>query len=370
MALTFTEQPTSITGAISPMIYQAYDSTNATNAGYYYQFKVYVWSGIAALPLSPVATINKKPDQFGGFRAYLDIRHIVKQYIERDILIDGTYKPNIEEGVQYVAVEVLGFWDGGSISATQSNIILATGGYNYTFDGVNAYYQKEVFTDRSTIYLTEETASYYLWYDADVVSSIDVGVYSTTPNAITTSDEKIQGVDVVQLLSAAGLSGTDSTIQFTSGVQDTQIDVVYECQNKYGEVLIHYLNKYGVYESMVLNALSRNAYALTNQTYYQPAYQTSNLDNAWSYGVGLTSSYQIGSKQNIVCNTNYLDEEYNEIINQIMVSENILLIDGSNVISVKCTDKAFNEKTNNNDKLIQYTLNFEYSQPHINTIAR
>ena len=66
MSFTFTQQPASIVGANSPIIYQAFESTNYANAGFRYEFKVYVWSGTTSIPATPIVTINRLPDQYGG----------------------------------------------------------------------------------------------------------------------------------------------------------------------------------------------------------------------------------------------------------------------------------------------------------------
>ena len=55
---------------------------------------------------------------------------------------------------------------------------------------------------------------------------------------------------------------------------------------------------------------------------------------------------------------------------QLQFSQNILMVEGSDVYSVRITDTAYAEKTIVNDKLIQYTFTLEYNQPVINKIVR
>ena len=50
--MTFTEQPDSIVGCNSPIIYQAYDGNYAVT-NFNYVFKLYVWSGGSSLPVTP-----------------------------------------------------------------------------------------------------------------------------------------------------------------------------------------------------------------------------------------------------------------------------------------------------------------------------
>jgi hypothetical protein len=368
--MTFNEQPTGTTGALSPLIYQAYDA-NYTQAGFYYQFEIYVWSGTTTLPITPIVTIDRKPDQFGGGRGWIDAHKIAAQYITTDFLVNGTYKPNIGDGAYYVAVKVQGIYDSGSTAQITSNTQLVTGGWNYTIDGLNADYSaKYVYTDKPAVYITANTTEYYLWYDATQITTIGISAYTTTPNTVSTSGTKIQGIDVMQLITAAGTTGEDYPIVFSYSGGSVSIPIEYQCPNKYGEVDIHFLNKYGVYDSFVFNALSRKTINITREQYNQPIYKQADLNTAWSYGVQITTPYHTNGIEQIVVNTDYLPQAYNEVMKQLQFSQNILMVEGSDVYSVRITDTAYTEKTIVNDKLIQYTFTLEYNQPVINKIVR
>jgi hypothetical protein len=370
MSIIFTTQPTGIMGANSPIIYQAYDTAYA-NAGFYYRFQIFVWSGTTTIPATPIVTIERRPDQYGGGRAWIDIHKIVKQYVTTEYLVNGTYKPNIGNGVMNMAVKVGGIWDTGSTTAISSNVFLSTAGWEYTMDGFNANFaSKYVYTDKSFMELTTETDSYYLFYDATRVTSISVGAYSISPNAVGASGTKIQGVDIVQLLTAAGQTGNNVNVSFNYSGGAVVIPVRYQCQNKFGEVDVHFLNRYGTYETMVFNAVSRRTQNITRESYQRAMYRQTDLGANWTYGVPITTNFMTNATTQLVVNTNWVDESYNEIIQQLMVSENVLVIDGSDVVSARITDSAFAEKKRVNEKLIQYTLTLEFNQPLINKIVR
>jgi len=327
-------------------------------------------AGSTTIPATPIATIERKPDQYGGGRAWIDTHKLISQYIDTDYLVNGTYKPNIGEGAYYSAVKVQGIYDAGSTSKITSNTHLFTAGWNYTIDGLNADYSaKYVYTDKTSVTITPQTPSYYLWYDATQITSIAIGAYSITPNTVSTSAEKIQGVDIVQLATAASAT-TDFNLVFNYSGGSVTIPVYYDCQNKYGEVDVHFLNKYGVYDSMVFNALSREVVNITKEQYQKPIYRQADLNTAWSYGVQITTPYHTNGVTQLTINTDYLPEAYNEVIEQFTLSNNILVVDGTDVWSARITDSAFNKKTIANDKLIQYTFTLEYNQPVINKIVR
>ena len=370
MSFTFTEQPDAIVGANSPIIYQAYDSTNYSNAGFYYQFKVYVWSGTTTIPATPVVTINRLPDQYGGGRVWIDIHKIVTQYITTEFLINGTYKPNIGSGAKRVAVKCQGIWTGGSSSTITSSLSLATKGYAYTAEGFNQGFTKAVFTDKTALYLTTYTPTAYIWYDATVITSITVGSTTVTPNTVTTSDQAIQGIDIKQLLTIAGLYGTNCNVTFVKAGDDVVLPVVFDCQNKYGQQDVLFLNRYGVYDSYLFNGVSRMTYNVTSEQYAQPIFKQADLAQSWSYGVQITTPYLQNSTEVMTVNTDWIPETDVPIVEQIFYSTNVLIESGSDVLSARVIDTAFEFKKRTNEKLIQYTIQLEYNQPKINKIVR
>jgi hypothetical protein len=368
--MNFTEQPSSIVGANSPLIYQAYDGNYAVS-GFYYLFNVYVWSGTTTLPATPVATINRLPDQFGGGRGWIDVHKIVTQYIKRDYFLTGTYKPNIGEGAMRVVVTCQGFYSSTSTSKITSNTILATQGYTYTQDGFNVGYgAKYVYTDKTQVTLTSQTPQAYLWYDASVITSITCGSATVTPNTITTSSQLIQGIEIKQLMTAGGVWGINANITFVKAGDDVVMPVVFDCQNKYGQQDALYLNKYGVYDSYLFNALSRDNYGIEKETYSQPIFKQASLGQDWSYGVGITTSYLVNSKLTMMVNTDWIGEADVDAIEQVFYSNNILMLDGNIVLAARVVDTAMEKKKRINENLIQYTIQFEYSQPKINKIVR
>jgi hypothetical protein len=368
--MNFTEQPDSIVGCNSPIIYQGYDGNYAVT-GFYYEFKVYVWSGTATLPATPIVTINRVPDQFGGGRGWIDVHKIVSQYVKRDYFLTGTYKPNIGDGAMRVVVTCQGFYSSTSTSLITSNTILATSGYTYTQDGFNVGYGTTyVYTDKSQVTLTTETPQAYLWYDASVITSITCGSATVTPNAITTQSQLIQGIEIKQLMTAGGVWGTDSNITFVKAGNDVVMPVVFDCQNKYGQQDALYLNKYGVYDSYLFNALSRDNYGVEKETYSQPIFKQADLSQDWSYGVGVTTSYLVNSKLTMMVNTDWINEADIDALEQVFYSNNILMLDGNIVLAARVIDSAFEKKKILNEYLIQYTIQFEYSQPKINKIVR
>jgi hypothetical protein len=69
-------------------------------------------------------------------------------------------------------------------------------------------------------------------------------------------------------------------------------------------------------------------------------------------------------------NTDWIGEADIDAIEQVFYSNNILMLDGNIVLAARVVDTAMEKKKQINENLIQYTIQFEYSQPKINKIVR
>lgn len=373
--MTFNEQPQSIVGCNSPIMYQFYDALY-TSTEFYYECQVYVWSGTTTLPGSPNWTIQRKPDQYGSGRGWIDIHKLVQQEVTRDFLDNPTYQPNIGNGAKRVAVKVRGAYLVGTTwtytSYVTSNVILATAGYTYTAQGFNVGYPTQyVFTDKTQVNITTATPSAYLWYDASVITSITCGSATVTPNTVGGDSSKtIQGIEIKQLMTAGGVWGTNANITFVKTGDDIVIPVNFACENKYGQQDVLFLNKYGVYDSFLFNGVFRKNFNVTKEKYEQPIFKQTDMAQAWTYGVPISTSYLVNSTETMTVNTDWISQNDVDIVEQMFYSTNILVLDGTEVLSARIADSAFEYKTRVNEKLILYTIQLEYSQPKINKIVR
>ena len=119
---------------------------------------------------------------------------------------------------------------------------------------------------------------------------------------------------------------------------------------------------------MNFNLVSRQSFD-TEKRVYQPQLGTwesstfgyNNYDSA-------VLNYVNDSKQGISVNSNFLDEDYNDILKQLLVSDEIYWqydeSDYSKVrpLTIQTSNIVF--KTGVVDKLIQYQFEFKYGQPY------
>lgn len=94
------------------------------------------------------------------------------------------------------------------------------------------------------------------------------------------------------------------------------------------------------------------------------------MAQAWTYGVQITTPYLTNSVETMTVNTDWISENDVEVVEQMFYSTNILVLDGTDVLSAKVMDTNYERKTRVNEKLILYTIQLEYNQPKINKMVR
>lgn len=156
----------------------------------------------------------------------------------------------------------------------------------------------------------------------------------------------IGGLDVVKLL-------------FTADENIFELNTEYLCEVKYTTVSCSFINKFGGWTPLTFFKASSRDIAVTSK-------QFNLLPQTENYNVlqGLKKDFNhIGTKK-VKCNTGWVDESYNDIIEELMLSETIL-IDNVPVTLVTKTQK---KKTYLKDKNINFEVEFQYTSNAINDI--
>jgi hypothetical protein len=137
------------------------------------------------------------------------------------------------------------------------------------------------------------------------------------------------------------------------------------CARKYPNVRIKWKNRFGQFDYFNFNMVSRNAFSTTNRS-YQPQLGTwggrslgyNNYDSS-------NLNYVVDSSQTLEVNTDWVNDDFNDILKQILVSDEIYWCYNEETNDLRPITIATNSvtfKTGAVDKKIQYTLAFNYGQ--------
>lgn len=135
------------------------------------------------------------------------------------------------------------------------------------------------------------------------------------------------------------------------------------CQQKYPNIRVKWKNRYGEFDYLNFDMVNRKSMSSAKRT-YQPqigSWQDSTL--SYSEYDSQNLNYIVDSSQNIICNSNWLDESYNDILKQLLVSNEIYWdLGNGHVKPLTIVTSNIQFKTGVVDKLIQYSFEFQYGQ--------
>ena len=140
---------------------------------------------------------------------------------------------------------------------------------------------------------------------------------------------------------------------------------------KYGTgTKIIFINKFGVQQDLWFYLKETKSMSRKNESYNSNTltYPTTNSPATYSISNAPNKVFNTIAKQRFTLSSGYYWEEANEFFTQLLLSEYVWIERGSNVLPVKVVKSDIAFKTSVNDKLIEYTIEFEEAFDYINNI--
>lgn len=321
---------------------------------------LYAWQGDKnAPPTLPAYSLSKQVVQLGQTVASFDINHIAKEYINNSIgnyTLDGVQDVLADSNVwlQYFAS-----CDTTPVYETEG-LLLATYGAGYFQEGYNPIPTTKALTtgNKFTIYKDQDYRVYFqttgltaiyvnevlvpYTFDTDLnyqmIASINLKEYTTEPT-------------ITLLLEYSDVP--DETLIFT---------VKEECF--YDIVNCVFINKYGYPQTFSLTKVSKDSIDIEGQD-YRGLISDFGVYNTTSHQ---TVSFNINGTNKVKCNTDYLNEIENNIIQEMLLSESIWLIENGVISPAVLETKSLDYKQTKVERLIQYEFVFKYAFNTLNKV--
>lgn len=195
--------------------------------------------------------------------------------------------------------------------------------------------------------------------------------WGSTLNDIQVSDS----TDSTQKIVYIRVTPTDSlitgdTITITSSVGTSQVTTLTleaVCEPKYQELQVIFYNKFGALQIMPFYKKSIDSIN-TNSDSYKRNLMDFATDPTYNTEKHQIRQFHVTGKESITMNTGFIQESFNEVIKQMMLSEQVWVDNGTEVLPITLNTKSLQFKKSVNDKLINYTVDFEYAFNKINDI--
>ena len=200
--------------------------------------------------------------------------------------------------------------------------------------------------------------------------------YEEGSNVIVTGTPKAQSNLQVYLPdNTAGKIPTFSTDGFTynavTATQQTKtigsdvFTINRFCVPKYTAYKVTFVNKFGAFQDMWFTMKRTDTMNVTKEEY-----KTNMLNATGSYTVAkhARQTYNSMAKESFVLNTDFIKEDLNSVIEQLLQTEQCWILENSQTLPVIPKTSSLQFKTSLNDQLIQYTVEIDYAFDKINTI--
>ena len=385
----------------SPFYIKVSDSSLATAT-----LKLYIYEGVK--DTSPDAADLKytitKSELEANNQVVFEISELIRDYI--DVKYDGEYDSYCVWANAVITAEDS---SGSSISSPTvtpsdyTNQFIAVEGYGYFEEGVNPEPSRSLFQSNLIIYrpndgninvpvFAEDTNSVAYYNNGTLVRSQTISDNDNTDQKIqyiSTSGTSDSATYQERVLEDGGtLESSKCLTDFLSLLDIGEVDeivVSYDTNagtsahvikvrtldcSIYDPIRVTFVNKYGALQDLWFDKKSMNSINIESNDYKAsvmdfsstPTYDTSAHQNRVLDLVG---------KESITMNTGYIDEEYNEVFRQLMLSEQVWmtrLTDTEEVLPLRPKTQSLQFKTRTNDKLVNYTVEFDFAFDKINTI--
>ena len=414
MAIQVLQKPSDIQPAQSPIVFSVIENSGAyTGSEFQYTAFLYVWDGTLSQSGSYLYQARKYPNPSGS--GIFDFSKMINSTL---VDLSATNPSNIKYykvdfGWQYasgstyvtqsggltpvtcsVGGTMFKAYDGYSLFPEQINTSLFSQSYWPVMSDMVSVTQSVQITDTSN--LGNGVRGVALWVGANDAYYPRVwtveGVYenggaaggtganlNALTGSTTSSTQTYQiaacpgdtGFPIATNLAGSPLARYTINIYGTGSITPTnqlaRLHYKIEQECYYTPVRIAYKNRYGQFD--FFNFYKRhNTQFNTDQRLYQPQLGTWN-SSTLSYNQFQTRQqrYIVDATEVLECNTDYIEEGYNDLFKQLMVSDEIYwLYDQPNnlvkPLTIQTNSLLF--KTGVNNKLIQYTITFDIGQPY------
>lgn len=338
--------------------------------------ELYIYTNGSTPPTLPTYTLEKLIPASNNTQTLYNISPYLMEYITHDTFISNYSFDNAAlSTAQYICVDVKRYK-----LVLNTYTLLNTITY-FAFDGFGYYSQGYNVFHSAQAYAQLDEKNYYYWADSNnnpssntlqragtitaylptnfyvKYTQLQTGLTYTTP--VVPADNIY---NVYRVYPSYYLTGNKVEIYTNLNVLiwEATFYPIEECY--YDVMTLDFVNMYGCWQrEFFFKASYEN---LTTSTTEFNLMQEMDLFGSWDTKLNQRQTFNTNGIITHRLNTGWVDESFNSNLQQLLLSERILL----NGKPVKMKTKDFNKEKNLNNKKINYTLEFEESNDLINNV--
>jgi hypothetical protein len=245
---------------------------------------------------------------------------------------------------------------------------LAFDGYGYFKDGVQPELSRHALISSDYVYTPEGTS-----IDIPFFTEDDIEILYTVNGTPTTVDlaadfDNTAASAVKYVTFAPNTNNSSYTINVYNNGQTTllkSINLIPVCEPKFTPIKCQFINRYGVIQTMYFFKKSTEAMEITDARF-----QKNIISSSASYDTkeSQIQRYDVKGMTRLVLNTGFVNEDFNQTIEELLLSEDTWITYEGNVLAAIPTTKQLQYATSVNNKTINYTVQFDFASETINSV--
>jgi len=346
------------------------------------KIELFIWRQGEVPPITPTYTLSKPSPDPTNISNFYNVSNFVKEYIDN---IAPNY-PNYvgwDYNENFALFRVKRYWNNaGTYVLIDDTYYVGVNGFTQYMDGlqtavnsrIELLFNPDIKNNYQTLSSYPTNTIQYVNILVDFKNLLDVlnvtynridGVSYPTPINI----DNLLGIYLyripISLVKSDSnyVNGSSVTITFTPGDDVTppiSFDPFYTypiCEPKYTPVLIDFINREGGWQTLTFYKAQTNNLSVKNDDYKLSP------DNVnYTALRGQNKSFNFIGTQTIKVNSGWVDENYKELITDLLLSETVLLDSKPVIVKTQSTEL----KTKHKNRMINYEIDFEYSYNLIN----
>jgi hypothetical protein len=304
------------------------------------KIEVFLWNKGDTEPTTPNYTFSKPIPSPTQTKLEWNISNLAVAFI----------KPIAPVTVSAPAEEEFDTWCYMKVKRYSNDTLLDTetyvclNGYNNYTNGYNQGTTADV-----VLLFNNSIKSYVKDFDTNYVNVFfEAGTYDTSYDFITVTERGMWKFPILQ------------ASEFVDSVLDTYNFYAEElCEPKYTPIVCKFINRFGGWQFLTFFKANQQGIDVTSKDYNL-------LPSSIDYNPlqGQKQRFNFQGKQKVKCNTGWVDENYSELIQDLLLSQVVLLDNKPAIVKSQSADI----KTHLKDKNINYEVEFEYNFGLINDV--
>jgi hypothetical protein len=323
-----------------------------------------------------------------------EIGELVRDYTE--VLFSGDYT-SIQQSA-WAEWQMIRTYDDATVDTTLVGSAISFNGYGYFEDGINPQLSDDVLISNTNIFhncpksidfglyipilagsdgATEVT---YLNSSGSVIRtealSYDSFANLTADNASYTADGAFLTADMTIIKDSSSEATTEIEVPFDTRtikilLSDGSYKILHikciDC-SKYDPYKLSFVNKFGVVQDLWFDKKRVDSLDVQKDSFKRNILNISSTGVDYSINTAQMMPHNVMGNRRLIMNTGFVTDDHNEVIQQLMLTESAWIHEDGEVIPVVPKTTSFTYKTTTDDKLINFTVEFDYAFDTINNI--